>query len=219
MSDGSLWTPILVPSRGSIGAFIEFWEALYRYPLESIYAENIGKSLTPERIDALYTWKNGGKIAAKKAASIRAYYHDAPGRLDAIGDSATVEALWQAIGGGGVVWGIFMLHIWRPARFPIFDQHVYRAMHAMKQTGYKELDSLRESAKIARYRDEYLPFWAELASEGDARAVDKALWAFGKAIKSPSGSDLNWSALITDSLTSAGCHAQPAGSCPDDRDV
>lgn len=197
MSLGSLWTPVLESHQASIAEFIACWSRLYHDPLESIYTDNIGRPLSPKRIDALFKWKNGGKISSKKAQSIRSNYYGAPKRLNAVSDPEHFESLWKAIGGGGVVWGVFLLHIWKPIRFPIFDQHVYRAMRLMTGADPEELSELRDSVKVSRYTEDYLPFWNKLSQDRGGRVVDKALWAFGKAMKNPSGSDLNWFAAMS----------------------
>jgi hypothetical protein len=67
-------------------------------------------------------------------------------------------------------------------RFPIYDQHVHRAM-AFIQTGALEEIPTDDAQKIASYIHRYLPFHATFAGIGIQsvnRAVDKALWAFGK---------------------------------------
>lgn len=190
--------PALVRHEVPVGQFIEFWASLYQDPLESIYTENIGKPLTPERIDKLFMWKNGGNIARKKAESIRSNYHHAPARLDALGETPATGEIWGAVGGGGVVWGVFMLHIWRPTLFPILDQHVYRAMRWIQSRELVELNTLCDHDKIEAYLGAYLAFWRELAKGLDARQVDKALWSFGKAIKPVHGSGLNWNSILTE---------------------
>jgi hypothetical protein len=62
---------------------------------------------------------------------------------------------------GGVIWRIFWLHCWQPERFPIYDQHVHRAMRFL-QTGKPDEIPLREADKIRAYLSDYMPFHAAL---------------------------------------------------------
>jgi hypothetical protein len=56
--------------------FVERWEVLYDYKLEDHYDRNIGQPLTPERVTALFEWKNGGRLARNKEASVQRNYID-----------------------------------------------------------------------------------------------------------------------------------------------
>jgi hypothetical protein len=79
---------------------------------------------------------------------------------------------------GGAIFRIFWLHCWRPELFPIYDQHVHRAMRFI-EAGVREEIPGNDAQKIRSYLDNYLPFHAGF--DGIAwRQVDKALWAFGK---------------------------------------
>jgi hypothetical protein len=75
----------------------------------------------------------------------------------------------------------FWLHCWQPARFPIYDQHVHRAM-AFIESGEREEIPKNEASKVRAYLDRYLPFHRQFAGL-DLRAVDRALWFYGKFIK------------------------------------
>ncbi|HHN78501.1 MAG TPA: hypothetical protein ENK11_07505 [Phycisphaerales bacterium] len=196
MSDADMKLPVLEVRVDSVSEFIVCWSRLYHDPLEALYTENIGHPLTPSRIDALFRWKNGGKISEKKADSIHKHYHTAPERLEEVGDHSSVTRLLESIGGGGVIWGIFMLHIWRPARYPIYDQHVHRAMRILQGNEVDELEGMPDQKKREHYIDDYMPFWKTHFSHEDHRTVDKALWAFGKAMKRPSGAGLNWFTML-----------------------
>jgi hypothetical protein len=80
--------------------------------------------------------------------------------------------------GGGAIWRIFWLHLWQPMRFPIYDQHVHRAMRFI-QAGVIEETPERESEKIHSYTDQYLQFYARFDGINH-REVDEALWTYGK---------------------------------------
>jgi hypothetical protein len=81
---------------------------------------------------------------------------------------------------GGVIWRVFWLHCHDPERYPIFDQHVSRAMKVI--LGASAEIPKRNSAKAEAYAREYLPFHARFRTR-DRRELDKALWSFGKEMK------------------------------------
>lgn len=83
-------------------------------------------------------------------------------------------------GNGGAIWRIFWLHCHRPDEFPIYDQHVHRAM-VYVQTGETEEIPNYDPRIIDAYINRYLPFHVQFEAI-DRRSVDKALWAFGKFI-------------------------------------
>ena len=75
----------------------------------------------------------------------------------------------------------FLASLLAAERFPIYDQHVHRAM-AFLQTGEREEIPDYDPQKVESYWRRYLPFHATF--EGiESRSVDKALWAFGKFLK------------------------------------
>lgn len=119
--------PIHVVRQVSSEEFIEHWS--HRYPLkkEPIYQENIGQPLTPERIWALFEWKNNGPIAKQKRNSIlKNYINTTPVVPHAEDRDGLVRFIQEP---GGAIWRIFWLHCYNQNQYPIFDQHVYRAMH------------------------------------------------------------------------------------------
>jgi hypothetical protein len=120
--------PILGVHHVAVRDFVRFWERLYSTYDEDFYQENIGKSLTKERIERWFEWKNGGPLSAKKAKSILRY-HSPKERID---HTASAEALQEFLNRpGGAIYRIFWLHLQHPCYFPIYDQHVHRAMAFM----------------------------------------------------------------------------------------
>lgn len=162
--------------------FVRFWRQLYIYPNSEIYDLNILKPLDENRIWSLYRWKNGTEISAKKRQSIESIYIRALG--DAFPSLGTVEEGQEYLRTirGGAIWDIFWLHCINPGIFPIFDQHTYRAMARIKSLDLEEIPTGRD-AKLNAYFCHYIEFVKESFPGEDLRAVDKALFAYGRFLK------------------------------------
>ena len=76
----------------------------------------------------------------------------------------------------------FWLHLQHPSRFPIYDQHVHRAMAFILAWKNIEIPN-HNPQKIRAYLDNYLPFFQRFA-EVPHRQADRGLWTFGKFLKS-----------------------------------
>ena len=83
---------------------------------------------------------------------------------------------------GGAIWRIFWLHCNGPDLYPMFDQHVYRAMKKLVTGRSAEIPDANRGKAIA-YVDEYLPFHASFLHK-NKKELDEALWAYGKYLKS-----------------------------------
>jgi hypothetical protein len=158
--------------------FVEFWSLRYQYSQENLYIDNIGQELTEERIFNLFKWKNGTPLSNRKQASVRRNFVERRAELRHLTLNQGPIDFLAHFRNGGAIWRIFWLHCWQPPRFPIYDQHVHRAM-ALIQTGAPEEIPAYDPRKIDSYVRRYLPFHATL-DRIDDRSVDKALWAFGK---------------------------------------
>lgn len=156
-------------------SFVEFWNAQYQYKKEHLYDDNIGKPITPESLAALFEWKNGSVLSAKKQKSIQQYLLPS----ERIAEDADTETLRRFLcRQGGAIWRIFWLHLQHPLRFPIYDQHVHRAMASL--LGWPDLKIAgRDARKVDAYLDQYLPFVASLGPI-PIRTLDRALWAYGR---------------------------------------
>lgn len=164
--------------------FIMFWKKLYKYPRPALYSDNIGKPLTAARVWALFTWKNGmSNISTKKRLVIQKKYLITLESLPNITTCEMAKAYLEkwAEGSSGAVWDIFWLHCLNPSLYPIFDQHTYRAMTAIRGGKPKEIGTYRRSI-LMKYFDEYRGFAAELAlrTKMDMIAVDQSLFSYGK---------------------------------------
>jgi len=123
---------ILIPQESNFFEFVDFWSQQYNYSKESLYDDNIGKELTEERILELFRWKNGSILSQKKLKSVYDnYINDTTVFPEHPSDEFTKEQLMKS---GGAIWRIFWLHCHYPVRFPIYDQHVHRAIAKIGHT-------------------------------------------------------------------------------------
>lgn len=163
-----------------IRSFIDHWASKYSYPQEKKYTDNIGKGLTKKRLEALFEWKNGmgEAIAARKLNSILKNY---PPNFR--GDE-NIRYL-SADEPGGAIWNIFFLHCRNHEKWPIFDQHTFRAMHFMETGKIKEIAGSNSRQGREMVYDSYKRYMGFVATikEPDHRKVDRALFTFGKFLK------------------------------------
>jgi hypothetical protein len=175
--------PMLIykPLQATPTQFVKFWSLRYVYAEENLYNDSIGHELTEQRIYDLFKWKNGTRLSNRKRASVHRSFVERRGELEQLQPNQKPNDLLAHFPDGGAIWRIFWLHCWQPRRFPIYDQHVHRAM-AFIQTGALEEIPGYDPRKIGSYIRRYLPFHATFDGI-DSRSVDKALWAFGKFLK------------------------------------
>jgi hypothetical protein len=170
---------IYEPVSADARAFIEFWSARYTGYDDDFYEANVGQELTQARILEWFEWKNGTPLSELKRKSVLRNFVARRDELASLRDEAPTQLLAH-FSEGGVIWRIFWLHCWQPKRFPIYDQHVHRAMRFI-ETGVREEIPAKDPDKIRAYIERYMPFHARFEGQPQ-RAVDKALWAFGKFI-------------------------------------
>ena len=166
----------------SPGGFVAAWSAEYRYPNERLYDENVGKNLTHERVLNLFAWKNGTgeTIAPKKRRSIEKNYLPELNSLPILSRIEDGKTYLESLQ-GGAIWGIFWLHLINPKLFPIFDQNTYRSMAAI--IGLRaEIPKYSRRKVFDAYFTQYIPFLQRFNGL-DERTVDKALFAYGQALR------------------------------------
>jgi hypothetical protein len=172
--DGICW-PVLGSHYVSAKDFVRFWAKLYSGYSEDFYRENIGQPLTEGRIAGWFAWKNRTRLSAKKIKTIRRYLSPE----EHIEHDVDIDALTQFLNRpGGAIWRIFWLHLQHPRHFPIYDQHVHRAMAFTLKWPNLEIPA-RNPAKVRTYLGVYRPFFAHF-NGCNARQVDQALWSFGR---------------------------------------
>ena len=171
--------PILTVKNVAERGFVEFWSARYPTDNEPVYQAHIGKPLTKQRLLSLFEWKNNGPIAKQKLASIHRNYIDTKPVPPTPGDSCAIETFITQP--GGAIWRIFWLHCHAPSQYPIFDQHVYRAMRCLLEGRPEEIPTTN-AAKAKAYVEQYLPFHSTFKYP-NVKKIDEALWSYGKYLK------------------------------------
>jgi hypothetical protein len=168
------------PVNANKKVFIEFWSGRYTGYDDDFYEANVGQELTEERILRWFAWKNGRRLSDRKRDSVLKNYVARRDELAAIPAGETPAQTLARFSDGGAIWRIFWLHCWQPERFPIYDQHVHRAMRFIQAGAIEEIPDY-DPDKIRAYVGQYMPFHVQFNGLPQ-RAVDKALWAFGKFI-------------------------------------
>ncbi len=173
--------------------FIEFWEQRYKDPLEHLYVNNIDSLHTDDTLDKLFHWKGSNQNYKRNRKSVERNFISQRGTAESLPVDITALDFLNTFCQGGVIHRIFWLHCWRPNQFPIYDQHVHRAMIYIEEGRIEELGKRTDKAKIDVYLRRYLAFFKPF---GDAqlpfdpsrdgiqhRRADRALLAFGKHLK------------------------------------
>lgn len=161
--------------------FIVFWSQCYRYNNEKIYDDNIEGGINKEKLIKLFEWKNGYKLSERKNQSIHNNFISRLNELSLLEKNLDPKQCLEKFNKGGAIWRIFFLHCWNKIEFPIYDQHVHRAMEFIEKGVPGEIPSA-DQKKIDSYLKRYIPFHKKFKNF-DQRKVDKALWAFGKFLK------------------------------------
>lgn len=173
-------------------AFVEFWSKFYAYPQEQLYSERIEKNeLNADDIERLFKWKNGRNLSQKKEASLQGNVIEKLEVINRLKSNFDIDTFKREFQQVSAIWKIFLLHAIAPQKYPIFDQHVYRAYYFLRYNTLKEIPSYNPK-KEKIYFEEYVPFFDSLSNENGLprKKLDEALWLFGRFLKTEYGKAL-----------------------------
>ena len=179
---------ILTKQEAAPVDFVEFWAKWYNDKYEPAYRQYISEPLTPESVRTLLAWKAMSITRKSIEAGEHPFVEAVIANLEhfqSIPLNTPEDAdkfLTNELKGKGMIWKIFTLHILNPGKYPIFDQHVYRAMVYLKTGEIKEIPESNEEKQL-KYIKEYLPFYNVEHEHYDDRKLDKALFSFGQFLK------------------------------------
>jgi len=183
-------------ARCSAREFVEFWQQFYHSKIpDEVYEANLNLrgELSEENVSLLWKWENeryGSPLIEPTMAILPDV--NAFRRLEHVAEPEE-RSFWLEASrvSQGIVWQVFLFHMARPQDYPIFDQHVMRAFlaltkgHILRHPG--QVRGLCQSYE--RFRSSYSgyrEFFFDLVSEAgspEPKAVDRALWAFGRHLK------------------------------------
>jgi hypothetical protein len=176
--------------------FIEFWAMRYYDANEHLYTQNIRGPHTDNSLRDLFYWKEGPQYFEGKWQGM--YDNFVSKRAQAAGLPPDISAkdFLNLFPVGGRIYRIFWLHCWYPNRFPIYDQHVHRAMTFIQEGRAEELEKYSDAKAIDSYVSRYIPFHEPYAmcnlpfdpnKDGiPSRNADRALFTFGKSLRTSS---------------------------------
>ena len=181
----SLIFPILTNRQsGSLQEFISFWSKLYVYDNAVLYERIHNTTLSEDDLKDLYKWKNGMKLSQAKEKSLNTKIIS---KIEIVNNlraasNLDLEYFLKEFKQVSVVWKVFLLHILKPNRFPIYDQHVHRAYRFINNQSSDSIKaSMNESVKLKFYFEEYYPFVRQ-SKITDLKKMDEAFFAFGQFI-------------------------------------
>ena len=167
--------------------FVKFWSSLYVYPSGNYYTENISKTnYTSDDLQKLFIWKNGMRLSDPKYSSLERKILHRLELINRLKSNFLIDEFNRAFSELSTIWKIFLLHCIKPNSYPIFDQHVFRAMRFIQTNTIVELPKSKKE-KYSQYLNLYLSFFDRLVllSGQNGIEVDHALWVFGKSLKTP----------------------------------
>lgn len=183
---------IYVPQGVSHKEFIEFWAPRYYDAHESLYTTSILGPHTDQTLRDLFYWKEGAQFFKKKWPAMLENFVSRRTEAQALPPTISAEDFLANFSKGGRIYRIFWLHCWFPNRFPIYDQHVHRAMTYIQTGEGEELTELRDEEAIKSYIEKYIPFHQQYAAielpfdecrDGiPSRKADRALFVFGRSL-------------------------------------
>ena len=168
----------------SIVLFIDKWSKLYSFSNEAIYKVYISKKvLTKNDIQNLYEWKNGMRLSVQKQKSLHTKIITKLTVINKLksNDILDIEVFKKEFKNLSAVWKIFLLHIIKPTKYPIYDQHIHRTFLFIHKEDWSNISntSINNKTKEQFYFERYLPF-IKSQNIKDIKQLDEAFFAFGQ---------------------------------------
>lgn len=175
--------------KGHERAFIEYWSAVYwtTTKVNPFYDQVVGQpSFSKSDIRGLFDWKNGIPINGhrQKTASVEWVLRHLT-MVNELKQSFDKEVFDEHFGRMSAIWQIFLLNLIDHRRFPIFDQHVYRAYRFITDRIIADKIPGTRQRQLELFHGKYIPFFNGIRPPRmPVRQVDRALWTFGRFLKS-----------------------------------
>lgn len=167
--------------------FVTFWKLRYRYESEIDYANTINSEINHIMLKELFIWKNGRRMSSKKEISFKNKIQRRVELLRTYRKSSkrSIRNLYDELSDVSFVWRVFACHIARPSEYPIYDQHIHRAvLYLLEDESWRGVNNtMSMEQKELFYFEVYLSYFLPQFKEFSYRDIDKALFAFGRYLK------------------------------------
>jgi hypothetical protein len=189
MTQNELELPIYSRGNASTTEFVKFWSRQWsdkdRKSDEDYYKPHLKGALTDEGLRDLFRWKNQTPLSAAKQRTLERIVARREELVDLSRDTKPEDFL-NRFREGQAIWWIFLLHCWShrhgSKKYPIYDQHVHRAMTFICKGEREESGGWSNKAKVNAYLTKYLRFFDRFGDH-DPKKVDQALMVFGRFVK------------------------------------
>jgi len=109
-------------SFSSLDEFVRTWSKAYSYSNMELYSDIISKNeLQMEDLEKLFQWKNGMRLSDKKTNSFEQKILNKIFIINELKINWNEQLFNQEFEKISTVWKIFLLHIIRSEKYPIFD--------------------------------------------------------------------------------------------------
>lgn len=165
--------------------FMEYWSSFYAYEFEPNYLKNISDPFKDlESFHQIFVWKNGMKLSKVKYTSIKKLYKQSKGfkkNNKKFSEIAFEEKFSMHKNPG--IWMMFLMHLFQPNKYPLFDQHVYRAYIFLTEGVVKEIPK-NNKMKYIFFKQVYIPWFKSLKSSTrlSGKTLDESLFTLGQYI-------------------------------------
>jgi len=167
--------------------FVEFWSSHWSSKDQDwdkvYYNSQITDPLCEKNLRDLFIWKNQTPLSKKKGESVRRLVNRIPELKELPGDTS-VQCFLERFNNVSAIWRIFLFHCWSKGRYPIYDQHVHRAMSFICNGETEEITKWNDQRKTEAYLHCYLPFFKPFHITPSSQKADQALMVFGRFLKS-----------------------------------
>lgn len=181
--------------------FIEYWSSFYAYELEPYYTKNIKKPFKDfDSFHQLYVWKNGMNLSEKKLPSVKRLYKKSINykKYNKKFSELVFEKEFElSKSKNSSIWMMFLMHLFRPSDYPLFDQHVYRAFYFLNDSIIKEIPPANKK-KYSFFKDIYIPWFRSLKSQTglSGKTLDEGLFTLGKYLSQAQNNSKKIKALL-----------------------
>jgi hypothetical protein len=170
-----------------IKSFVEEWKQFYTDLNPEIYKTKINlKTFSQNDVELLFIWKNGMplKNSGTKEIALKTKILSKIDKINEFKNSRKIDidAFNLEFDDVSAVWRIFLLHIIKPKKYPIYDQHIHRTYCFIHGSEWKQINNnMSNKLKLEFYFNSYLPFVSKLGVP-NLKSLDEAFFAFGQFI-------------------------------------